>query len=287
MKYFGHIFLLIIILISLAFSQNIFESYTTNESIYAKGQIEQAGQWDEYKGTNELVYDASNLEKIYYENPNDEKDKTEIEKIDEKIKEIKENPLFSDESIYDLNENLEDSLNDLKQDPDNEELLKNYEKIQISLNLKRQLDHYENVKKVQLKMGKYLSENTNMSSKTHLVKNPNDLRYKTTNFIPVYEDSVFLSRTSDISHSKPILDSSNMLAGFCSFDKANKFKIEKQCSTLDKNVCASTDCCVLLGGLKCIGGDASGPNMRSHYNDINIPKKDHYYHKGKCYGNCL
>ena len=106
MKYFGHIFLLIIILISLALSQNIFESYTTNESIYAKEQIEQAGQWDEYKGTNELVYDASNLEKKYYENPNNEKDKTEIEKIDEKIKEIKENPLFTDESIDDLNENL-------------------------------------------------------------------------------------------------------------------------------------------------------------------------------------
>ena len=68
--------------------------------------------------------------------------------------------------------------------------------------MKKELDHYESVKVVQLKMGKYLSENTNMSSKSHLMNDVNDLRYKTTNFVPVYEDSVFLSRTSDISYSK-------------------------------------------------------------------------------------
>ena len=287
MKYSGHIFLLIVIFLSLLFSQNIFESYTTGQSIYAEEQVKGSGNWDEYKGTNKLEYDASNLDKVYYDNPNQEKDKTEIEKIDEKIKAIKENPLFVDEPLNSLNNNLQDALNDIKADPDNEDLIKDYEKIQKSVNLKKELDHYESVKVVQLKMGKYLSENTNMSSRSHLMNDANDLRYKTTNFVPVYEDSVFLSRTSDISYSKPIIDSPSILAGFCSFDKKNKYKIEKQCSTVDKNVCASTDCCVLLGGLKCIGGDENGPYMRSHYNDINISKKDHYYHKGKCYGNCL
>ena len=56
---------------------------------------------------------------------------------------------------------------------------------------------------------------------------------------------------------------------------------------LENNVCASTSCCVLLGGKKCVAGNANGPYMRSHYNDLSLNPKDHYFHQGKCYGNCI
>ena len=63
MKYSGHIFLLIIIFLSLLFSQNIFESYTTKKVYILKEQVKGSGNWDEYKGSNKLEYDASNLDR--------------------------------------------------------------------------------------------------------------------------------------------------------------------------------------------------------------------------------
>ena len=74
--------------------------------------------------------------------------------------------------------------------------------------------------------------------------------------------------------------------GFCKYNLMDPHKIEEQCLKLDKNVCASTDCCILLGGSKCVAGKKSGPLFKSHYNDPSLKKKDHYYHKGHCYGNC-
>lgn len=111
-------------------------------------------------------------------------------------------------------------------------------------------------------------------------------RHKSSDFIPTYEDSVFLSRLSDLSHSKPIYDSASILAGFCHFHQLDPSATESKCNSLDKNVCASTDCCVLLGGAKCVAGSKKGPYNKSHYSDPQLPKKDHYYFKGKCYGNC-
>ena len=111
-------------------------------------------------------------------------------------------------------------------------------------------------------------------------------RHKSSDFMPTYEDSVFLSRLSDLSHSKPIYDSASILAGFCHFHQLDPAATESKCNSLDKNVCASTDCCVLLGGAKCVAGSKKGPYNKSHYSDPQLPKKDHYYFKGKCYGNC-
>lgn len=165
-------------------------------------------------------------------------------------------------------------------------VLDKLEKLELLRAQKKELENYNKQLQTETKLGSFLFEDTSLTSNQHLVS-PNDMRYKTSNFIPVYEDSVFLSRTSDISHSKPIYDSSSMLAGFCHYDKNNKNKIENKCLELENNVCASTSCCVLLGGKKCVAGDVNGPYMRSHYNDLTLNPKDHYFHQGKCYGNCI
>ena len=127
---------------------------------------------------------------------------------------------------------------------------------------------------------------TLLSSDSHLIRDPSKLRYKSSNFVPTYEDSVFLSRLSDISHSKPVNDSAELKGGFCDFHKHNPLAIERKCIHLDKDVCGSTSCCVLLGGSKCVSGNENGPFMKSNYNDSTIKNNDHYYRDGKCYGNC-
>ena len=34
----------------------------------------------------------------------------------------------------------------------------------------------------------------------------------------------------------------------------NPYGTEQKCLNIEKDVCASTDCCVLLGGVKCVAG---------------------------------
>ena len=62
--------------------------------------------------------------------------------------------------------------------------------------------------------------------------------------------------------------------------------LEKKCNALDVNVCASTQCCVLLGTSKCVAGNANGPTNTTGYYDPALVNKDRYYYQGKCYGNC-
>jgi hypothetical protein len=76
------------------------------------------------------------------------------------------------------------------------------------------------------------------------------------------------------------------MGGFCDYHKYSPIKKEEECSKLDKNACASTNCCVLLGGSRCVGGNEKGPTMKAHYGDITILNRDFYYYQGKCYGNC-
>lgn len=77
-----------------------------------------------------------------------------------------------------------------------------------------------------------------------------------------------------------------MLGGFCTQNAHSKMDIEKKCATLDKDVCASTSCCVLLGNETCVAGNEHGPSYQDHYRNPLIPNRDYYYYKGKCYGNC-
>lgn len=116
---------------------------------------------------------------------------------------------------------------------------------------------------------------------------PNNITtYTNSEYIPTYEDSVYLSRSSLVTFAKPIVNSTSMMGGFCSYTKSNPSKTEEICNKIDNEVCASTDCCLLLGGEKCVSGNEHGPTMTSNYNDPYIKNKDFYFFKGKCFGNC-
>ena len=115
---------------------------------------------------------------------------------------------------------------------------------------------------------------------------PGYFRFGPSNYVPNYEDSVYLSRLTGLSYAMPVTDTGSQLSGFCAFNKSNPGETEIECNKLNKNTCASTSCCVLLGGSKCVSGNESGPTMKSNFGDIYIKNKDHYYYQGKCYGNC-
>jgi hypothetical protein len=73
--------------------------------------------------------------------------------------------------------------------------------------------------------------------------------------------------------------------GFCAYETDNA-KIEQKCNALNTDVCATTSCCVLVGGKKCSAGNKTGPTLKSVYGDPTVTNKDMYYYMGKCYGNC-
>jgi len=110
-------------------------------------------------------------------------------------------------------------------------------------------------------------------------------------YVPNYEDSVYLSRTAggaflDSKYSAPITSASYIQGGICSYYKDNPTGLEQACNNVDSNTCASTSCCVLLGGSKCVSGDETGAKMKANYSDIYVKNRDYYYFQGKCYGNC-
>ena len=117
---------------------------------------------------------------------------------------------------------------------------------------------------------------------------PYTFPYGPSTYVPSYEDSVYLSRTSDTSIVAPIVDvTSSMMGGFCTANELNPTLLEQNCNQLDTTVCASTNCCVLLGGSKCVSGNNQGVTMKSNYNDPSLSNTDYYYYQGKCYGNCF
>lgn len=119
---------------------------------------------------------------------------------------------------------------------------------------------------------------------------PGAYRFGASTYVPSYEDSVYLTRTN----GKSLIDSKNATAispseingGFCSTYKLFPEKIEDSCSKISNENCASTSCCVLLGGSKCVAGNETGPLSKTNYSDMFIRNKDYYYYQGKCYGNC-
>jgi len=115
---------------------------------------------------------------------------------------------------------------------------------------------------------------------------PGYFRYQPSTFVPNYEDSVYLSRLTGYSTTQPIQDTASKKGGFCEYHKQSPIKIEEECGKLEKDTCASTSCCVLLGGSRCVGGNENGPTMKANYGDITILNRDHYFYKGMCYGNC-
>lgn len=129
-------------------------------------------------------------------------------------------------------------------------------------------------------------ENTDTNFSPVLYYVPGAYKYGSSNYVPNYEDSVFLSRTTRLPQTTPVYNTAGMLGGFCTQFKNDKFAIEEKCGALDLNTCASTSCCTLIGGQKCVAGNESGPMNPASYTDVSLKNKDFYYYQGKCYGNC-
>ena len=126
---------------------------------------------------------------------------------------------------------------------------------------------------------------------------PGAYKFGSSNFVPNYEDSVYLSRVTRQSQTMDgtginsdnraqIVNTSSTLGGFCNATKNNKIEMEQKCNALSLESCASTSCCVLLGGQKCVAGNENGAYMTANYTDYTLRNKDFYYYQGKCYGNC-
>jgi hypothetical protein len=94
-------------------------------------------------------------------------------------------------------------------------------------------------------------------------------------YVPNYGESTLLSEFSNKTNSSSIYTSESSI-----IDR------EQKCNQIDSNTCGSTNCCVLLGGQKCVAGDENGPSIKSNYSDFLITNRDYYYYQGKCYGNC-
>ena len=116
-----------------------------------------------------------------------------------------------------------------------------------------------------------------------LYNQPGTSRFGPSSYVPNYEETVFLSKLTNESPFKKMDESAGSL-GFCK--NSSLEDIEKKCRTLDNQTCASTECCVLFGGAKCVAGNSKGPSKQSNYSDILVKNRDYYYYKGSCYGNC-
>jgi len=115
---------------------------------------------------------------------------------------------------------------------------------------------------------------------------PGTYKFGSATYVPSYEDSVYLSKTTGQSSTSSYLDAATMKGGACSYYKDQPKKLEEMCLAVDNNNCGAMSCCVLLGGSKCVSGSALGPHNKLNYGDITLRDKDYYYHDGKCYGNC-
>jgi hypothetical protein len=122
-------------------------------------------------------------------------------------------------------------------------------------------------------------------SNTTLYYSSGDYIYNSASYVPNYEESVFLSKLTNQPTVSKVVQQPVNKAGFCTSAFSVQEK-EAKCNALDKNVCASTDCCVLLGGEKCVAGTQSGPSIKSNYSDLTIINRDYYYYHGECYGHC-
>lgn len=113
---------------------------------------------------------------------------------------------------------------------------------------------------------------------------PGTVKYGGMGYVPSYSEMIYLneypftSKPEDLREGNPY--------GFCNTKNNIMNTIEEKCNGLPTNVCSSTDCCVLVGGIKCVEGDKSGPKNKVIYSDTTIKNRDVYYYKGECYGNC-
>jgi len=115
---------------------------------------------------------------------------------------------------------------------------------------------------------------------------PGSYTFGASTYVPNYEQSVYLSKTTGLSQTAPLSLTPNNTGGFCASMQNDKIGLDQKCQNLDADVCPSTSCCVLLGGEKCFAGDETGPSNKSAFSDTTITNRDYYYFKSKCYGHC-
>jgi hypothetical protein len=135
--------------------------------------------------------------------------------------------------------------------------------------------------------GKLVSVPYNDVSNTTLYNSPGTYQFNSASYVPNYEESVFLSKLTNEPTTSKVSNLPVNQRGFCESTRSSVIENDAKCNALDKSICASTSCCVLLGGEKCVAGDDSGPSVKSNYSDTTIINRDYYYYQGKCYGNCL
>jgi len=123
-------------------------------------------------------------------------------------------------------------------------------------------------------------------SNTTLYYSSGDYIFNSDSYVPNYEESVFLSSLTNLPTTSQVQDTSTTQSGFCESTKSSVLERESKCNALDPNACGSTDCCVLLGGSKCVAGNKNGPSIKSNYSDITIVNRDYYYYHGECFGHC-
>jgi hypothetical protein len=134
---------------------------------------------------------------------------------------------------------------------------------------------------------KIINVTSNPSQGNIVYYQPGSFLYGATSYVPHYEDSVFLSRgLNNKIMNTPTFVSNSQNSGLCNLYKNSPIELEQKCNLINDDICASTNCCVLLGGQKCVAGNENGPTMKSNYSDFLILNKDFYYYQGKCYGNC-
>jgi len=118
------------------------------------------------------------------------------------------------------------------------------------------------------------------------------------NFSPNYEPSSFISKLGSLNvqnsddktpiylTGSKVVNTDAILGGFCKQYANDPQKLEEMCRRVNPESCASTECCALLGGQRCVSANESGPIMKSNYSDFLITNPEFYYYQGKCYGNC-
>lgn len=100
-------------------------------------------------------------------------------------------------------------------------------------------------------------------------------KYGRGTFVPNYESTVYLSAVTHKSTVAPYTDD-GPVASFC--DNPSSTFVDTTCQSLDRDVCASTQCCVLVNGNKCTQGSKAGPKASQ------LVDHDYYYYMGTCYG---
>jgi hypothetical protein len=115
---------------------------------------------------------------------------------------------------------------------------------------------------------------------------PGTYVYGPATYVPNYEESVYLSKTSKQPSYSEIYDTASMQAGFCTQYANSPNELERMCNNTELNKCGSMSCCVLLGGSKCVAGSESGPLLKTNYSDKLVQDPTYYYFQGNCFGNC-